>query len=242
MRAADAGLVLDSDTGIDVSPQIAGPGARALAFVTDWHIRVIVAAAWWVTAAVLMNGALSLSPPVAHDTRWFYIVILPALAIYLLYHPVLETALHGRTPGKRRAGIRIVSRDGSPPAVGALLLRNVFRLVDSLPVAYGVGLIFMVVTKDSVRCGDTAAGTLLVYERAATDAELLRSAAQRTSSLDAAGAEIAADLLQRWDTLVPEARVHLARALLQRYQGATADLSDADELNWRARVERLAHP
>lgn len=241
MKAADTGLVLDSDTGIDVSPQIAGPGARALAFVTDWHIRVIVAAAWWVTTAIIMNGALSLSSPVAHGTRWFYVVILPALAIYFLYHPVIETALRGRTPGKRRAGIRIVARDGSPPGVGALLLRNVFRLVDSLPAAYGVGLIFMMVTKDSVRCGDMAAGTLLVYERAATDAGLLRSAAQRTSSLDAVGAEIAADLLQRWESLVPEARVHLARALLQRYQGATTDSSDTDELAWRARVERLAH-
>ena len=81
MSAADTRLVLDSDTGIDVSPHVAGPGARALAFVTDWHIRAIAAAAWWVTASVFVNGALLLGPPVAHDTRWFYIVILPAMAI-----------------------------------------------------------------------------------------------------------------------------------------------------------------
>ena len=238
----DPGLVLDSDTGIDVSPQIAGPGARALAFVTDWNIRVIMAVAWWVTAALVVNGALSFRPPVEESASWYGFVLLPAFAIYFLYHPVLETALRGRTPGKRRAGIRIVSRDGSAPGVGALLLRNVFRLVDSLPMFYGVGLIFILVTKDSVRCGDIAAGTLLVYERAATDAELLLSAAQRTGSLDAVGAEIASDLLQRWQSLVPEARVRLARALLQRYQGANADPGDADDLTWRARVERLARP
>jgi uncharacterized RDD family membrane protein YckC len=241
MSAADTGLVLDSDTGIDVSPQIAGPGARSLAFVMDWHIRVIVAAAWFVTAAVLLNGEVSVRAPSGHGARWFYIVVLPALAIYILYHPVIETALRGRTPGKRRAGIRIVSRNGGPPGVGALLLRNVFRLIDGLPGFYGVGLICVLVTKESVRCGDMAAGTLLVYERTTTDAELLRSASQRTAVLGAVGAEIAADLLQRWDSLAPAARVRLARALLQRFQGATAEVSEADELTWRARVERLAH-
>jgi uncharacterized RDD family membrane protein YckC len=242
MSDAHSAVLLESDTGIDVSPQIAGPGARALAFVIDWHIRALVALAWFATAAVLVNGALSFSAPAGHQARWVYVVLLPAVAIYTLYHLLIESAFHGRTPGKRRAGIRIVSRNGGPASVGALLLRNVFRLVDSLPVAYGVGLIFMLVTKDSVRCGDIAAGTLLIYEHPATDAELLRSAAQRTAALDATGAEIAADLLQRWDSLVPEARVHLARAMLQRYQCATADLSDADALGWRARVERLARP
>ena len=100
----------------------------------------------------------------------------------------------------------------------------------------------MVLTRDSVRCGDMAAGTVLVYERAVTDAELLQNAAQRVGRLDTAGAEIAADLLQRWGSLVPEARVRLTRQLLQRYLGADADLSPADELQWRARLERLARP
>ena len=72
--------------------------------------------------------------------RWFGTVVLPALAIYFLYHPVLELAMRGRTPGKRSAGIHVVTRDGSAPSAGALLVRNVFRLIDSLPVAYGVGL------------------------------------------------------------------------------------------------------
>jgi len=62
----------------------------------------------------------------------------------------------------RSAGIRIVTRAGAPPGAGALLVRNIFRLIDSLPVAYGVGLTLMVLTRESLRCGDMAAGTLLV--------------------------------------------------------------------------------
>jgi hypothetical protein len=168
--------------------------------------------------------------------------LIPALSLYFLYHPAVELAMRGRTPGKRRAGIRIVTRSGEPPGAGALLVRNVFRLIDSLPVMYGVGLTLMMLTRDSLRCGDMAAGTLLVYERSVTDNDLLHAAAQRIGTLDTAGAEIAADLLQRWSSLVPEARIRLARQLLQRYLGAAADLSDGDDLQWRSRLERLARP
>ena len=236
------GLSVDSVTGIDVSLPVAGPGARSYAFIIDWHIRLILALAWYVMAALILNGGFSLAAPVAHEPRWFGLAVLPAFAIYFLYHPVVEVAMHGRTPGKRSAGIRVVTRAGGPPGTGALLVRNVFRLIDSLPVGYGVGLTLMVLTRESLRCGDMAAGTLMVYEHRIADTELLQDAAQRLGKLDTAGAEIAADLLQRWTSLVPEARIRLARQLLQRYLGADADLSEADELQWRSRLERLARP
>jgi len=240
MSEALPGMSVDSVTGIDVSLPLAGPGARSFAFIIDWHIRVILALAWYVVAAVVVNGEFSLAASADHPQRWFALVVLPALAIYFLYHPVVELAMRGRTPGKRRAGIRVVTRTGGPPGAGALLVRNVFRLIDSLPVFYGVGLTLMVLTRDSLRCGDMAAGTLLVYERSAADTALLQSAAQRVGRLDVAGAEIAADLLQRWTSLAPEARIRLTRQLLQRYLGPEADLRPGDDLEWRSRLERLA--
>ncbi len=39
-------LLIDSATGVDVRVPIAGPGARAYAFVIDWHIRLVLALAW----------------------------------------------------------------------------------------------------------------------------------------------------------------------------------------------------
>jgi uncharacterized RDD family membrane protein YckC len=235
------GLSVDSVTGIDVSLPVAGPGARSFAFIIDWHIRVILALAWFVVAAIAVNGDFSLAAP-AHLQPWFAVVVTPTFAIYFLYHPVVEVAMRGVTPGKRRVGIRIVTRTGGPPGTGALLVRNVFRLIDSLPVFYGVGLTLMVLTRDSLRCGDMAAGTLLVYERSAADTDLLQNAAARLGKLDPAGAEITADLLQRWNSLTPEARVRLARQLLVRYLGPEADLSEGDDLEWRSRLERLARP
>jgi len=229
-------------TGIDVSLALAGPGARSFAFIIDWHIRLVLALAWYVLATVLDNGSLTLQPPPGHEQAWFLSAVLPALIIYFLYHPFVELAMRGRTPGKRSVGIRIVTRVGGAPGAVALLVRNVFRLIDSLPLLYGVGLTLMVLTRESLRCGDMAAGTIVVYERAAADTELVEDAARRVGTLDSVGAEIAADLLQRWTDLEPEARVRLARALLLRYLGANADLSAADELQWRSRLERLARP
>ena len=57
------GLVIDSDTGIEVSLPVAGPGARSYAFVIDWHIRTILALGWYVAGATLYNGS---SPSARH--------------------------------------------------------------------------------------------------------------------------------------------------------------------------------
>jgi uncharacterized membrane protein SpoIIM required for sporulation/uncharacterized RDD family membrane protein YckC len=147
-----------------VSLAIAGPGARAFAFVIDFLFRTILACAWFIVAAVLYNQRLSLVRPSAPDAYWLTLVLAPALAIFLLYHLVLEVLMSGRTPGKRLGSVLIVTRDGGTPSVGALLVRNVFRVVDSLPLLYGVGLITSMLSAEHVRIGDLAAGTLLVFD------------------------------------------------------------------------------
>jgi len=232
-------LVVDSVTGVDLTLPVAGAGARCYAFVIDWLIRAILFSAWYGVAALIYNGRWSFAAPLSPDTRWFVFVVAPAAAIYFLYHIVLEIVLHGRTPGKRMAGIHIIARNGSSPSVGALLTRNVFRLVDSLPLFYGVGLVATLVTKDHVRIGDMAAGTLLAYER--TDIDLPRPPANqaRDRILSAADAEVANDLLLRWSTLDPIARHRLARAIISRYSGSGASLGGDSDSALRAQLETL---
>ena len=236
--SAESDLVVDSATGVEVSLPVAGPGARSYAFVIDWHIRIVVAIAWYVVAALIFNGEWSLVAPLEPDATWFGLVLLPAVAIYLLYHPVLEIAMRGRTPGKRVAGVRIVTHDGALPAMPAHLIRSVFRLIDSFPVFYGIGLVTAVVTKNHVRIGDLAAGTLLVYDRG--DASVLEhvSATALASRLDAHTAEVVNELLARWDALDGEVRSRLARTLLAKLEGAEVEM--LDDATLRARLEQLA--
>jgi uncharacterized RDD family membrane protein YckC len=237
MSAALPGLSIDSVTGIDVSLPVAGPGARSFAFLIDWHIRLVVALAWYAAAASVYNGHLSLAVPLTNNAVWYGAVVLPASAIYFLYHCVLELAMRGSTPGKRAAGVRIVARDGGPPGAGALLVRNVFRLVDSLPLFYCVGLVATVVSREHLRIGDMAAGTLLVYEQRGEARLPVSAAPPGTARLDAQAAELVAELLERWTSLTPESRAQLARRLLVVH-GSTA-AADADDAALRAVLQRL---
>ena len=45
--------------GVDVALPVAGPGARSFAFLIDWHIRAMLAVAWYVVAALIHNGRWS---------------------------------------------------------------------------------------------------------------------------------------------------------------------------------------
>jgi uncharacterized RDD family membrane protein YckC len=227
-------LAIDSVTGIDVSLPVAGAGARALAFLGDWHIRFVLALAWFAAAGFIYNGRLSLTAPVGNEPSWIGAVVAPPLAIYFLYHPLLEIVMRGRTPGKRWAGVRIAARDGGVPGIGPLLVRNVFRLIDSMPLFYGVGLVLTVLTREHVRVGDMAAGTLLVYDgRNAA----LPVAAAGDARLDPVGLELAAELLERWPELTPAARVHLAQQLLTRHVAGIVPESDEGAL--RAQLQQL---
>ncbi|MBV8342431.1 MAG: RDD family protein [Gammaproteobacteria bacterium] len=241
MSSAAPELVVDSVTGIDVSLAVAGPGARAFAFLIDWHVRTIVALGWYTVGSLIYNGRASLATPLSVDGRWFGAVLAPALAIYFLYHYVLELAMRGTTPGKRAAGVRVVSRDGGTPGAGALLARNVFRLIDSLPLFYGVGLIAAMATREHVRIGDMAAGTLLVYAATGTAfSPTVAAARTEAARLDASGAELLAELLSRWPTLAPEARTRLGRQLLARYGTRTESGGPPDEPALHAELARLA--
>ena len=230
--AAAGSLRLASVTGVDITLRIAGLGGRSYAFLIDWHIRLVAAMAWIGLGNLLLFG--DLLPGTGGGGALIYGVLLPALAIYLLYHPVLEVAMQGRTPGKRIAGLRIVSLEGRVPATGALLVRNLLRMIDSLPALYAVGLVSVVATRQAVRIGDIAAGTLLVYEDAPRprDGDAVPDAA-------AERAELARQLLRRWDRLEDAPRRELAYRLLASSTDEAA-LQHADPAELKERLATLS--
>jgi uncharacterized membrane protein SpoIIM required for sporulation/uncharacterized RDD family membrane protein YckC len=164
--AAAPSIAVASATGIDARVVLAGPGARSIAFVLDWMIRSALTLAYLLIAALAILGNLEFEIPQERETLWYLAGLVPAMIIYFLYHMVLEPLMAGRTPGKRMIGLRILTPEGVVPGVGALLIRNVFRLVDSMPVFYMVGLLFVIFGRRHSRIGDLAAGTVLAVERA----------------------------------------------------------------------------
>lgn len=235
-------VTLQSITGVDVELRIAGIGSRSFAFVIDWHIRLILAFAWGLIGTFMAFGGLTLAGAEPRPT-FVFVVMLPALGIYFLYHPILEIAMHGSTPGKRMAGVRIVTRTGDIPGAGALLVRNLFRLIDSLPFLYLIGLTTALFTAQHVRVGDLAAGTLLILD----DKEHDKSFARLTStnrSLDPRVADLLHELSERWAQLEEPTRLELARSLLARAD-KTLTQSELDGMNsaelWQ-HLQALLHP
>lgn len=241
MNAGADRLRVASVTGMDVELPIAGLGGRSYAFVIDWHIRIAGALAWFGLSSLILYGDL-LAAVDEVNALLFFAVVAPSLVIYLLYHPILEIAMHGRTPGKRIAGVRIVAADGHVPSVGALLIRNLLRTLDSLPTLYAVGLATTLVTRQALRIGDIAAGTVLVYDDA--DARPARNSIWRTSGLanveaDAVArlglerVELVCELLSRWDVLDAGTRRQLAARLLEE------DADAATEAEFKGRLQEL---
>jgi len=199
-------LVVNNPTGVALALPIAGPGGRSYAFVIDWHIRVLLVLAWYLLGLLLTQANFEANT---------LLLNIPAFLIYVLYHPIIEVVMAGSSPGKRMAGVRIVTDQGLPPGAGQLVVRNLFRMIDSLPLLYVIGLTACVVTKQSVRLGDLAAGTLLVYDKSEPKLEGIDDYAGDTK-LTAKQIEIVQDLLDRWQTLTADRRNLLGHQLLEK--------------------------
>jgi hypothetical protein len=79
------------------------------------------------------------------------------------FYPVFFEVSRGATPGKRQMGLLVLHDDGTPVSWGASMIRNLIRFADFLPLAYGFGLLTMLIHPNFKRLGDLAAGTLVVH-------------------------------------------------------------------------------
>lgn len=139
--------------------------------------------------------------------------------IYWGYFIVFELVWNGQTPGKRFARIRIVQADGSPVRPVAVLVRNLVRVIDFMPLGYGVGLLSMLFTRHEQRLGDLAAGTLAVKERGRVALEELAGPRRAVTAPAADG------LAARYPSIgrLTPAEIELVEAALRRHdQGAVA--------------------
>lgn len=94
-------------------------------------------------------------------------LILFYAAVYLpilLYSFLCETFNRGQSIGKRIMNIRVVKADGSTPGIGSYLLRWLLFPIDGIFTG-GLGLLFILLTKNGQRLGDLAAGTLVIKEK-----------------------------------------------------------------------------
>ena len=212
-------LNIQSAEAMGLNFEIAGVGARSHAFVIDWHIRFLLAIVWLFVCGVALFSLDDLfnSPWENASSNLVYLWFVPAGIIYFFYHPVLEIVMGGKTPGKKIAGIKIVTLNGLTPSTGALLIRNVFRLLDSLPSLYIFGLGSVALTRNHVRIGDLAANLVLVYDNEVSQKEL-QKVSQLTlhSNLGSSDQILLLDIISRWKQMHLEDRIRLSEQFLRK--------------------------
>lgn len=139
----------------------AGLGTRILALLVDWTLLSVVLGTLGYIGLLFFIIMAE-----AGAGLWMSVVAGIALVLFvfipLLYYILTETFLHGQTLGKKVLGIRVVTDMGTAPGFFAIFLRNVLRVVDSLPFLYMVGLISVFSSARAKRLGDLAAGTMVV--------------------------------------------------------------------------------
>lgn len=198
--------------GIDLDLVLAGVGSRGAAFLVDLLLEGTVL--FLVTVAAGSVSELSSA-----------VVAIAAFVIFLGYPILAEAFAGGRTVGKALLGISVVAVDGTPVTFLSATIRNVVRLVDSLPGVYLVGIIAVLATSRNQRVGDLAAGTLVVHRpRAAVASGATHpSPAAMASPAEMAGWDVSAvtpdevaalrSFLGRRGSLDPRNRADLAQTL-----------------------------
>jgi uncharacterized RDD family membrane protein YckC len=155
-------LSIDTPENILLNAEIAGFGSRFVAALIDYIIIIILL---FVVTALF---SLAQDKNTASGFRGTFFPPLYYNAIFLVtwgYHLIFELVWNGQTPGKRRAGIRVIQANGLPVTVSAILIRNIVRLFDFLPVGYGLGMVMLFATKRTQRLGDLAARTVVIREQ-----------------------------------------------------------------------------
>ncbi len=116
----------------------------------------------------LASGALRDMGGLGASRVGIWLVALLLLVNFLLlwgYYVAFELLWDGQTPGKRAIGLRVLRDSGHPLGFLDSLIRNLLRLVDFLPLYYGIGVLTMLIDARWRRLGDLAAGTIVVKER-----------------------------------------------------------------------------
>ena len=168
------------------------------------------------------------------------VLALGLFAVFFGYHPFFEVRRAGRSPGKRRMGMRVVGIDGYPIGFVQSAVRNLLRLVDSLPGNYLVGLACIFFSRNHQRLGDLAAGTVVVMDPMGTPPRRWRKrrrkekAAWETVDEDAAlrVAGITPEDTARWDvSAIGNEELLVVRGFLRRRSELT--VGARHQLGWR---------
>lgn len=167
-HAADSEkLIIETPEQTSIEFPLAGIGSRFLALLIDSLIQAGVAIILGLLFAALSLG-LGAGGPGPSSTAAIWGVAILIIGFFLLFYGyfiLFEAIWNGQTPGKRLTHIRVIKDSGQPITTIDAVGRNLLRIIDQLPVAYGIGVLCAWISPQSKRLGDYIAGTVVVHEK-----------------------------------------------------------------------------
>lgn len=227
-------LRIRTPEGVVFSQMLASPVVRFCAWVVD--SAAITALTALVARVILLFGLLSIDVAVA-----LYVVIYFTISIG--YGLALEWHFRGQTFGKKLFRLRVVDAEGLKLQFPQIVIRNLLRFVDTLPLLYLVGGSACWISRKNQRLGDIAANTVVIRTPKAPEPDVEQILAGRYNSLrqyphlearlrqrtEPTEASIALQALMRRDDFDPAARLRLFADLADHFRAKTAFPAEATD-------------
>jgi uncharacterized RDD family membrane protein YckC len=148
-------IQINTTQNVPIEFEQAGVGVRMLASMLD--MIVMVAYLYVIGKFIDFLGLGGL-----HDS-WSLIAVFSLFLLpVMLYTLAMEYYLNGQTLGKKIMKIKVVKQDGYNPRLSDFFIRWIFRLVDLWVLTPVIGIVSMVMTKNSQRFGGMASGTVVI--------------------------------------------------------------------------------
>ena len=145
-------LSIATPEGVTFSLPLAGPITRGVAYFLDLII---------IMAALQALSPLFNAMAVVHDLGGG-LVLLIKFAAMEGFRMLSELIWRGKTLGKKMMGLRVIDERGLKLRPSQVVVRNLLRFVDFLPLLYAVGGTICLFNSRSQRLGDLVAGTVVV--------------------------------------------------------------------------------
>ncbi|MEW6379691.1 MAG: RDD family protein [bacterium] len=158
---------------VEFSFLIAGYGSRLL----SWLIDLLFIATTILGVSYGANFIFPISQGIS--------AALGLVTFFLInwgYFVFWEWKTGGQSPGKKLFHLRVIQNNGAKITLFQSMIRNLLRIVDSLPFFYLAGFIASFFSPQLRRLGDLAAGTLVIKEEVHLRPEVILPESQRYNS------------------------------------------------------------
>ena len=141
---------IDTPEGVAIQLPVAGLWSRSGAWLIDLLIRFMLYIVFAIALSLFGLFGQGVMLIIIFTLEWFYPVFYEVLG-------------QGQTPGKKILAIKVIQMNGSHLSWGSSMTRNILRFIDMLPLAYGVGFVAVISTRNFQRIGDLVANTIVIH-------------------------------------------------------------------------------